>query len=495
MQKLFWIVLCLTCCGTVRWAAADVVTDWDPIANNTVNTDTANSATHQPGPGWASRNLAMTMAAVCDAIDSATTTRPYSTYAYTGQTYANASKTAAAAYAAHDVLASLYGSSNPTTNQQTTLDNDLNVSLTGIAGQALADGKTLGQAVALAVINKRASDGSGASNSYTTTNTLGHYQLQPGQTAWGPVWGNVTPFVLNATQMTGNSTLIANKINTLVPGATSLTSNTFLSSPAFATAFNQVMSLGAATGSTRTLDQTKAGYYWAYDVGGLGPPPILYNEILQNIANSKGNTVQQNARLFALANMAMADASIVSWKEKFLQDFFRPITAAQEGASLAAINSGITSVNTSWTPLGAPSVIIPNASSPPGTNAPFTPPFPAFTSGHASFGGALFETLRDFYGTDNIGFTFTSDNLPNDPRTFTTLSQAETENAYSRVYLGIHWSFDADIGSASGDLIGDNVFSSMIVPTPEPSTFVLAGLGLLGLIGLARRRKAAPNQS
>jgi hypothetical protein len=100
----------------------------------------------------------------------------------------------------------------------------------------------------------------------------------------------------------------------------------------------------------------------------------------------------------------------------------------------------------------------------------FTPPFPSYPSGHAGFGGALFQTLRDFYGTDNIAFDFMSDEFngvtkdhngmvrPMVTRSFTSLSQAEEENGQSRIYLGIHWRFDKTEGIAQGRKVGDWVF-------------------------------------
>ena len=102
----------------------------------------------------------------------------------------------------------------------------------------------------------------------------------------------------------------------------------------------------------------------------------------------------------------------------------------------------------------------------------FTPPFPAYPSGHAAFGGALFQTLRNFYGTDEIPFTFVSDELdgrtrdhegnrrPLVPRSFSTLSQAEEENGQSRIYLGIHWSFDKTSGIEQGRNVADYIFEN-----------------------------------
>ena len=119
-------------------------------------------------------------------------------------------------------------------------------------------------------------------------------------------------------------------------------------------------------------------------------------------------------------------------------------------------------------PLGAPASNL--------TGPDFTPPFPSYPSGHAGFGGALFEVLRRFYGTDNIAFTFTSDEYngvtvgadgvvrPRHPRTFASLSQAEEENGQSRIYLGIHWSFDKTLGIEQGRRVARYVTRNAFTP-------------------------------
>jgi hypothetical protein len=181
-----------------------------------------------------------------------------------------------------------------------------------------------------------------------------------------------------------------------------------------------------------------------------------------HIAEQRDTPALELARLLALANVAMADAGIAIWESKFHYKFWRPVI----GIRTAAPSRGFTPDPT-FVPLGAP------ASNLTGPN--FTPPFPAYPSGHAGFGGALFQTLRAFYGTDRIPFTFVSDELngetvdteghtrPLAPRRFASLSQAEEENGQSRIYLGIHWAFDKTEAIAQGRRVADDVFRRAFV--------------------------------
>lgn len=210
---------------------------------------------------------------------------------------------------------------------------------------------------------------------------------------------------------------------------------------------------------------------------GLGTPPRLYNQIIRTIAVDRANSVEQNARLLALTNLAMADAGIQAWETKYHYDFWRPVIGIRQGG---ADGNAATVADASWTPLGAP------YSNGGGTHLNFTPPFPAYASGHATFGAAAFEATADFYGTHRLGFSFVSDELngvttdnlgnvrPRIVRRFNSLNEAIAENAQSRIYPGIHWQFDATRGIAAGRAIADYVAANVLRPRygPGESTVV-----------------------
>ena len=184
-----------------------------------------------------------------------------------------------------------------------------------------------------------------------------------------------------------------------------------MGSDAYTRAFNEAKALGGdgvTTPTDRTEEQTQIGIYWAYDgTPTLCAPPRLYNQIVETIS-ARSNNVIKLARLYALVNVAMADAGIAIWESKYFYDFWRPVTGIREadedtGPTGAGDGNPATYGDIGFMPLGAP------ASNLTGPN--FTPPFPAYPSGHAGFGGALFQTLRRFYGTDRVAFTFISDEL------------------------------------------------------------------------------------
>jgi hypothetical protein len=443
--------------------------EWNAVAIEAAKQDHAIGAPGlQFGPTRTARALAIESIAVYDsvnAIDRSCTSFLVSDV----HASAGASIEAAAAQAAYETLRALY----PYLEQslfKPVLDADLKKIAPGPARQGVAVGK----AVALEVLGDRSGDGSQKDavdqpNGYVYGDMPGQWRpdpLHPNVQPLTPDWGQVTPFaVLSATQFGA-------------PLPPSITSKEY------ADAYKEVKALGGDgvhTPSTRTPDETIIGLFWGYDAQpGLCAPIRFYNQIAEVLSKQEGLTEIQNARFFALINVAMADAAITVWNDKYRYNLWRPVTAIREndpGTGPTGLGSGnpylVGQGDPTWQPLGAP------ADNNNGTN--FTPPFPSYTSGHAGIGGALFETMKDFFRTDNIHFTIVSDEFntitidqngqprPLIPRSFDSFSQAAEENGESRIYLGIHWQFDKVQGIKSGGEIADWVFNHFMASRPNHS--------------------------
>jgi hypothetical protein len=412
----------------------------------------------QLGPGRSSRAMAIVHIAMFDALDAVV--GRYTSYTGTQAPHGPMSVDAAISQAARDTLAAMFPS------QTATFDAYLAEDLVAVHNaHQRENGIDLGHRAATAILTMRLNDGSQIPEprvgiDYFPSDQPGHWRQDPISLiplALGAHWGECLPFVVSSTSQFR------------APPPPDMTS------AAYTTAYNEVKNLGGATSTQRTEEQTFIGIFWGYDgTPSLCAPPRLYNQITVQIADQGRLSAIEFARLLALVNVAMSDAAMTIWESKYHYDFWRPILGIREsdpGTGPTGLGDGnpdtIGDVN--FAPLGAP------ASNLNGPN--FTPPFPAYPSGHAGIGGAILQIMRRFYGTDNIAFTFVSDEFngqtrdnngnirPYRPRSFSTLSQAEEENGQSRIYLGIHWSFDKTEGIALGRRVGDYVFDHAFRPT------------------------------
>ncbi|GAA3923376.1 vanadium-dependent haloperoxidase [Actinoplanes auranticolor] len=297
---------------------------------------------------------------------------------------------------------------------------------------------SVGQAAADQILAARRSDGSADTIDYQIRRVPGQWRpTGAGPDPVTPHWGRVRPFGINGTP----------QFRPGPPGGfTSL--EAMLASDAYAAQVIEVKRVGKLTApkANRDDEQTQIAHFWANDLKGTYKPPgqLLRHTriVLRQFPNiSRG----ERARLYALVSMALADAAIVAWEAKYdtLIDLWRPESAIQ----LADTDlTELTVKDPDWLPLSQRR-----------NGTPVSPPFPAYISGHATFAGAWAGAMKSFFGTDNVTFAANTE----DPfiangvtRTFTSFSAAAAENARSRIYLGVHFQWDADAGISSGTAIG-----------------------------------------
>ncbi|HEY9825235.1 MAG TPA: hypothetical protein V6D19_07290 [Stenomitos sp.] len=328
-----------------------------------------------------------------------------------------------------------------------------------------------GEAIADAWINARKMDGSEMPQEDAFYDPApGRHRpdpSRPGQKALGRSWGLVTPFALD------KDIAIAAPLKPPCP----------LTSPEYARSFNQVIECGKetiVTGDPDLRKKAQIGIFWGYDgANKLGTPPRLYNQVVRCISEFKTLPHWKQIKLLTAINVAMADAGIAAWYWKYEYDFWRPVVAireAEKGFGPTGLGDGNTlrkEGDPFWLPLGAPS----SNPVPPTTFRTLaaldnsTPPFPAYPSGHATFGTACFEVAAYMLGksTEEVCVTFVSDEFngittdntgatrPKWEQTF-SLHEAIEQNKISRVYLGVHWDFDA----SGGDMLGKAVAQKVV---------------------------------
>ena len=386
-------------------ANADVVTDWNNAALDAIRAGNTS-------PPIASRSLAILHASIYDAVNGIT--RSHEQYLVPSAVPASASRPAAASAAAHQALVNLFPAQAPSFDALhaailATIPN----------GSQKNAGIAWGEFVANQILAARANDGSNAV--VPPPGGSGPGVWIPTPPAFLPYllpqWGFVVAFGMSSSSQFRP------------PGPPPLDSQQY------AADYEEVKELGAAVGSTRTEDQTEIALFWA-DGAGTETPPGHWNSIAQIIAAAHGNTLEENARLFALLNIAMADAAICAWDAKYTFDFWRPVTAI-----------AFAEPELNWM-----SFIV-------------TPPFPDYVSGHSTFSAAAATVLPLFYGTEDLPFTTGSDFLPGVYRSFATCFDAAEEAAESRIYGGIHFRSASEDGLQAGISIGEWTATHYLLPS------------------------------
>jgi PAP2 superfamily/RTX calcium-binding nonapeptide repeat (4 copies) len=378
------------------------VVSWNEILLDAIRSQT-------PPPPAAARAMAILHVAIFDAVNSIT--NRYVPYASFAPAHSMASLEAAVAAAAEHTLSSLFPA------LQSTFAAELAHSLSEVPDGIREDqGVAVGRAVASVILHRRSNDGSSNAIMYTPGTDPGEWR--PTSPAFAPAllphWGNVSPWVMSS----------GSQFRAIAPPT--------LDSAEYAAAVNEVKSLGSAASTTRTADQSNIARIWA---GGPGTatPPGQWNMIARELAESQNLDLPSSARLFARLNVALADAAISCWDTKYEFNLWRPITAIQNAD---ADGNAATDKDPSFTSL------LP------------TPPFPAYTSGHSTFSGAASAVLASTFGTDNLTFVLRSEVGGVADRTYNSLRAAAEEAGISRIYGGIHFSFDNTQALAAGRQIG-----------------------------------------
>jgi len=381
---------------------ADAVVQWNGYAIEAlVNAVDAPVAGAGNTPPVAALHLAMVQGAVYDAVNSIDRShRPYLLRLPSAP--ASASQAAAAATAAHHVLIGLV----PTLAEgvEAKLNERYDDTLSGIpAGPAKAAGIAAGAAAGQAMLDARAHDGRYVAHSFTPGSAPGVWRPDlPGMVTDPFAWiGRVDPFML------------------ISPSQFRIAPPHPLTSKAYAREYNEVKALGAATGSSRTDEQTAIGQFHATN------PLIMFNATLRAVAGDEDLTIAEAARLFAMTSMSAADSAIACWDNKEYWNFWRPVTAIREAA-----NDGnpATAPQEGWLPW-----------------AP-TPPYPDHPSGYNCFAGGFLHAADAFFGGHRVRFTLTS------PATGTSMSFRRfpavlRDSIDARVYVGLHFR-QADVEAA-----------------------------------------------
>jgi hypothetical protein len=389
--------------ATPASARADAVTDWNTVAAAALQSP-ATATPPGAGQGAASTaNLAMVHAAVYDAVNAIVGCHePYASSPAAKRWY---SQDAAVAAAAHHVLVN--GGLGIPAARMPFIEAAYQAALVPIPdGPAKAGGIATGEAAGAALLAARAGDGRFGPFRFTESTLPGAWRLVPPATVTDPgAWlKDVAPFVLRD----------PDRFRGRAPHR--------LSSRAYAADFNEVKTMGRATGSTRTPEQTAAAEYW-----GTTNATATMASIIRSVASGQGGTLAEHARLFARVYANAADALIVTWRDKARYSSWRPFTAIREAAN---DGNDATQADADWTALIA------------------NPPYPEHPGGLSTFGGAVAATMQHFYRRDRATFNGTTQGGVT--RQFTSFSQLRDDIVEARIWSGVHFRFADTQGARIG---------------------------------------------
>jgi hypothetical protein len=391
--------------------AIDPVVEWNAVALRAI-------ATSAGSPPASTRNLAILHTAVFDAVNNIQ--GGYNSYKIKSTAPAGASAEAAAVGAAYQTLVKLYP------KLKDTFDTALTQSLARITdGQAETDGLAYGKSVADAMVALRSSDGSTTKVTYQADSTVGRWKPTAPEykPAALPQWQNLLCFSMSS----------SDQFRPSAPAE--------LTSAKYAREINEVKAVGRKNSRSRTADQTEIAKFWA-DEAGTYTPPGHWNQIAQQVANQQGGSLLDNARTFALLNVATADAAVVAWDCKYSYSRWRPIDAIREADT---DGNRATKAQKGWTPLIT------------------TPNHPDYTSGHSTFSAAASEVLTEVYGR-KFAFSTNSVGYVGVTRSFKSFKAAAAEAGESRIYGGIHTRSANEAGLRSGDALGKYVVQNFMTP-------------------------------
>ena len=428
MKRRFLIFMAIAACATafatnanvsaqdinptnLSSSGENVILQWNRILKETISTPG-----QQPSTIFPVRSYAMMHAAMFDAVNSIDGS--YTPYLTDVPGSSNASIEAAGAQAAHDVLTALY----PT--RRSIFDTELANSLAGIPQNRAQQGIRVGEIVAEALLAARANDGWNATpTAYVLTLDPGNWQPAPAAAGFTH-FPAVLPFAITSnTQFSPNP-----------PPA--------LTSAEYAAAFNEVKELGSATSPTRTADQTHVARLWA-NVNTPTTVWFVWNNVARSVSISQNRTTVENARLFALMNISFHDALLTTMTSKFSHGLWRPVTAIRR-ADEDGNPDTVQDVN--W------SSLIGN------------PPYPTYAGNHAAIGTSQSTILVLFFGRDDIRFHHTWEGAGGATRSYSGFTAMANEEERSRVYGGIHFSFDQAAGQSAGRNVANYVFLNFMKP-------------------------------